>query len=78
MLENWLSIVEGMSSEYTKILLIIFVLLVLSAGLWLLQSSATKMTEYFIDDSDIALQRKFVDSKINSSRIGDASIDITR
>ena len=78
MLENWLSIVEGMSSEYTKILLIIFVLLVLSAGLWLLQSSATKMTEYFIDDSDIELQRKFVDSKINSARIGDASIDITR
>ena len=76
MLENWLSIVESMSTEYTKFLLIVLLLLVLSGGLWLLQSSATQTSEYFVDDSFIQQQKNFIDAGIESAKIGDAAIDI--
>ena len=79
MLENCLSIVESMSSEYTKYLLIIFVLLVLSSGLWLLQSLATEKTqETFISDDLLNSQIQFINGQMEKTSIGDAAVDVTK
>jgi hypothetical protein len=76
MLENWLSIIESMSTEYTKFILIVFLLLILSGGLWFLQSSATKAIESFVvDDYTISQQKNFIDAGIESAKIGNAAID---
>ena len=67
-----------MSSDYTKFLLIIFVLLVLSAGLWLLQSSASQKTqENFITDDVLNSQIQFINNQISKAEIGDAAIDVS-
>lgn len=78
MLENCLSIIESMSSDYTKFLLIIFVLLVLSVGLWMLQSMASQKTqENFISDSVINSQIEFINQQMDKAYIGDATIDVS-
>ena len=79
MLENCLSIVESMSSEYTKFLLIIFVMLVLSGGLWLLESLASDKTqETFISDDTVNSQIKFINARMDKAIIGDGAIDVPR
>ena len=77
MLENCVCIVESMSSDYTKFLLIFFILLVLSAGLWFLQSLASQKTqENFISDDVLNSQIQFINNQMNKAEIGDASIDV--
>ena len=69
-----------MSSEYTKVLLVIFILLVLSAGLWILQSYANEdnqdSQENFITDQTFASQKRFIDENIAKAKVGDATIDV--
>ena len=66
-----------MSSEYTKVLLVIFILLVLSAGLWILQSYATEETEEnFITDQTFASQKRFIDDNIAKAKVGDGAVDV--
>ena len=69
-----------MSTEYTKVLLVIFILLVLSAGLWILQSYAAEENqetqENFITDQTFASQKRFIDNNIEKAKIGDGSVDV--
>ena len=69
-----------MSTEYTKVLLVIFVLLVLSTGLWILQSYAAEENqetqENFITDQTFASQKRFIDDNIAKAKIGDGAVDV--
>ena len=61
-------------------LLVIFILLVLSAGLWILQSYANEdnqdSQENFITDQTFASQKRFIDENIAKAKVGDATIDV--
>ena len=67
-----------MSTEYTKVLSVILVLLVLSAGLWIIQNYAMVATEEsFISDQTFASQQRFVNENIAKAKIGDSAIDVS-
>lgn len=68
---------ESMSSDYIKFLMIIFVLLALTGGLWLLQTiSREDHAESFIGDRNIQSQTRFVDNNIRKVIIGDGTMDV--
>jgi len=69
-----------MSLEYTKVLSVILVLLVLSAGLWIIQHYAmveATSQENFISDQTFTSQREFVNDNIAKAKLGDSTLDIT-
>jgi len=69
-----------MSTEYTKVLSVILVLLVLSAGLWIIQNYAmveAASQENFISDQTYASQHQFINENIAKAKIGDATLDVT-
>ena len=67
-----------MSSEYTRFLLIIFLLTALCVGLWTLQYMADKedVSENFMSDQKFATRVDFIDKEIAKARVGDAAMDI--
>jgi hypothetical protein len=66
-----------MSSIYTKPLLII-ILLVLVTGLLYLQTNLQEdLQENFISDQTFNSQKNFIDNNIAKAKIGDAAIDIS-
>ena len=68
-----------MSTEYTKVLSVILVLLVLSAGLWIIQNYAmTVNEETFISDQVFASQHRFVNENIAKAKIGNGTVDVSR
>jgi len=69
-----------MSTEYTKVLSVILVLLVLSAGLWIIQNYAmveAASQENFISDQVYASQNQFVTENIAKAKLGDSAIDVS-
>jgi len=69
-----------MSTEYTKVLSVILVLLVLSAGLWIIQNYAmieAASQENFITDQVYASQNQFVTENIAKAKLGDSAIDVS-
>jgi hypothetical protein len=69
-----------MSTEYTKVLSVILVLLVLSAGLWIIQNYAmveAASQENFISDQVYASQHQFVTENIAKAKLGDSAVDVS-
>uniref|UniRef100_A0A6C0BIV7 Uncharacterized protein n=1 Tax=viral metagenome TaxID=1070528 RepID=A0A6C0BIV7_9ZZZZ len=67
-----------MSSEYTRFLLIIFLLTALCVGLWALQYMADTeaVSENFMSDQKFATQIDFINKQVAKARVGDAAMDI--
>jgi len=67
-----------MNSVYTKPLMVIFLLLVLTIGLLFINHMAkTQLHENFISDDLYNSQINFVNNQIEKARLGDASVDIS-
>ena len=67
-----------MTSIYTKPLMVILLLLVLTTGLFIIKSMAEQsLQENFITDQTYSSQKIFVDNNIAKAKIGDAAIDIS-
>ena len=67
-----------MDSVYTKPLLVIFLLVVLTLGLFYIQyASKAQIQENFISDDIYNSQIKFVNDQIETANIGDAALDVS-
>lgn len=67
-----------MDSVYTKPLMIIFLLVLLTTGLFFLQYSSQQQVKegFVIDDAAINAQKQFTDKQFVKAKVGDASIDL--